>query len=160
MLNVLLNTKNLPGVYISLGKPHLMVKTALTYNKYDISDLVFIDTVGNLGNPDTKGKRVIFLDGPYHLEPLWDIISKGFSHEDEVAQIPMDIVSFFFMDNLEEILVYNNPSKIHHFLKNFSNLIIKYKKIGLITFYRMDNPVVEVFKEEADWVFEAKEEWF
>ena len=52
------------------------------------------------------------------------------------------------------------PSKIHHFLENFAHLMRRYNKVGFITIYRMSNPVVEVFKEDADWVFEAKEEWF
>ena len=160
MLNVLLNKKELPGVYVSLGKPHIMVKNAMVHNKYNINDLVFIDTLGMLGTEEKKGKRVVFLDGPYHLQPLLDTISKGFIGDDEVEKVPMEVVSFFLLDNLEEILIYNNTTKIVHFLKNFSNLMQRYKKTGIITFYRMENPVVQVFREEADWVFEAREEWF
>ena len=78
MVNVLLNKRMLTGVYISLGKPHLMLKTAMTYNGYDISNLVFIDTVSRIGTREVPGKRVIFLDGPYHLGLLLDTISKGF----------------------------------------------------------------------------------
>ena len=160
MVNVLLNKRALTGVYISLGKPHLMVKTAMTYNGYDISNLVFIDTVSKIGNKQMKGKRVMFLDGPYHLELLLDTISKGFLVDGEVVNVPMDTISFFLMDNVDEVLMYNDTTNIVHFLKNFTNLIERYKKIGIITCNTFNNPVVEAFREEAAWIFEAQEEWF
>jgi hypothetical protein len=160
MMNVLLNKRMLTGVYVSLGKPHLMVKTAMTYNGYDISNLVFIDTVSKLGTREVPGKRVIFLDGPYHLELLLDTISKGFLEDNEILNVPMDLITFFYMDNLDEVLVYNETTKIVHFLRNYANLIERYKKIGIITCYTMNNPVVEAFRDEVGWIFEAQEDWF
>ena len=159
-LDALSNVDNIPGVYISLGKPHMNVRRAMEFNGYDTSRITFVDTIGRLGGAETKGKRVIFLDGPFQMDLLMNTISRGFVKDAETNNIPLMSNNYFLIDNMDEMLIYNTPSTVSEFLVNFISLIKKNQKMGLILFHNEENPIYDAIKSDVDHLFYVKDEWF
>ena len=159
-LDALSNASSVPGVYISLGKPHMNVRRAMEFNGFDISRITFVDTLAKLGGGETKGKRVVFLDGPFHLDLLMSTISRGFTKDAETENIPLLSNNYFLLDNMDEMLIYNTPGTVSEFFLNFIALVKTNQKMALILFHNEENPIYNALKSEADHLFYVKDEWF
>lgn len=160
LLDVMMNKRDHPGVYISLGKPHINVKKAMDFNDFISEELYFIDTVWKVGGQMPTGKKVVFLDGPYRLDLLMDTISRGFSKGGEVHWINLEKVDFFLMDNLDDILYYNKPEAIMNFLEHFCSLVKQKQKVAIILIHDENNPIYEEAMKKVDLLIELDKEWF
>lgn len=160
LLDILLNTKKHPGTYISLGKPHVNVKKAMEFNGFKHDNLTFVDTIGKVGMPEKKGKRVHFVDGPYNLSLLFNTISRAFEGDREISEIPMDSNLFFLMDNLDDIVFYNEPDTIVDFTMNFIDMMKSQMKLGIMLFHNENSPVFIALKSQANEVFVVNDDWF
>jgi KaiC/GvpD/RAD55 family RecA-like ATPase len=114
VLRVLANEDNLPGVYITINKPYVVMKRILEENKIKTDKLYFVDCITKTagGEADEGEKNVFYMDSPQNLTGL------GVAMGEAVRAIPEDN-KFLFMDSLSTLLLYHNSgtvAKFSHFL--------------------------------------------
>lgn len=125
LLKGFLDVENLTGYFIALDRPHQYMSYLLHMHNVNQENLWFVDAVTyHSGTKQEPSDKVEFVEGPFHLESLFDIFElidqgKGASY------IAMDRVDFIVVDNISTMLNYNELDQVEKFIKSFNEFIEK-----------------------------------
>ena len=108
----MVNTKGIPGVYVTLNKPYRTMKKNLD-GKIDLRMLIFIDAITkSTGGKINKDDECLYLDTMQNLTDL------GVAIDQAIRAIPSE-EKFLLLDSLSTLLIYSHAgsvSKFIHFL--------------------------------------------
>ena len=109
VLQHLVTTKNLPGVYVSFSKPYDTLKKTLE-DVIDLEMVTIIDgmTMSTVGRPDKK-EECIYLSSLSSLSDLGIVITqavKAIKNENK----------FILIDSLSTLFIYNNQDTVSKFM--------------------------------------------
>lgn len=108
----MVNTKGIPGVYVTLNKPYRTMKKNLE-GKVDLRMLIFIDAITkSTGGKINKDDECLYLDTMQNLTDL------GVAIDQAIRAIPSED-KFLLFDSLSTLLIYSqvgSVSKFIHFL--------------------------------------------
>ena len=108
----MVNTKGIPGVYVTLNKPYRTMKKNLE-GKVDLRMLIFIDAITkSTGGKINKDDECLYLDTMQNLTDL------GVAIDQAIRAIPSED-KFLLFDSLSTLLIYSqvgSVSKFVHFL--------------------------------------------
>ena len=108
----MVNTKGIPGVYVTLNKPYRTMKKNLD-GKVDLRMLIFIDAITkSTGGKINKDDECLYLDTMQNLTDL------GVAIDQAIRAIPSED-KFLLFDSLSTLLIYSQAgsvSKFIHFL--------------------------------------------
>ena len=96
----MVNTKGIPGVYVTLNKPYRTMKKNLD-GKIDLRMLIFIDAITkSTGGKINKDDECLYLDTMQNLTDL------GVAIDQAIRAIPSDD-NFLLFDSLSTLLIYS-----------------------------------------------------
>jgi len=108
----MINTKGIPGVYVTLNKPYRTMKKLLE-DKVDLRMLIFIDAITK-----STGGKMEKTDDCLYLDTMQNLTDLGVAIDQAIRAIPsMD--KFLLFDSLSTLLIYGQAgsvSKFIHFL--------------------------------------------
>jgi hypothetical protein len=119
MLRGLSQERGLPGVFISVDRPHQYMVHLLSMHQIKAENLIFIDAISNF-SADFKvaNANVGFMDGPFRIDRLPMAMSewtKGCNGQ----SLNLSNRGFAIIDNLSALLTYNSFNSVQTFLQNF-----------------------------------------
>ncbi len=119
LLKGLSQDTHLPGVFVSVDRPHQYIVHLLSMHQIKAENLVFIDAISRF-SADSKvaEANVGFLDGPFHIDRLTTAFSEMRWPNDSTSPV-LKGVRFALIDNLSALLTYNRFSSVEHFLRTF-----------------------------------------
>ena len=125
VLKYLINTLKMNGIYVTLNKPYITMRSIFEKSKIDLSRIVFLDVISKTILGDVKSeKNVQFLDSPEDLTNLSiavNILASG-------LQSP----KFLFFDSLSTLLVYNAIGPVTRFAHFLVGRMRKWQINGVI----------------------------
>ena len=114
-LKVLLNQKEMGGVYITISRPYSYLSKVLKERGINTKNLLFIDCISCMaGEMPGERERCIFIESPTSLEEITMYIDRLF----EQVKTPD---KFLFLDSLSTLLIYNSlrsAEEFSHYLIN------------------------------------------
>jgi hypothetical protein len=119
----------MPGIFISVDRPHQYMVHLLTMHQIKAEQITFIDAISRFSAdfkiaPATVG----FVDTPFHVDRLPQAIEKwsvgGNGHTPHLNNF-----DFAMIDNLAALLTYNSYSSVELFLRNFVTVLTEQKKV-------------------------------
>lgn len=112
LTSYMINTKGIPGVYVTLNKPYRTMKKSLE-DVVDLRMLIFIDAITkSTGGKIEKSDECLYLDSMQNLTDL------GVAIDQAIRAIPSED-KFLLFDSLSTLLIYSQSgsvSKFIHFL--------------------------------------------
>jgi hypothetical protein len=119
----------MPGIFISVDRPHQYMVHLLTMHQIRAEHITFIDAISRF-SADFKiaPANVGFVDTPFHVDRLPQAIEKwsasGNGHTPRLGDF-----EFAMIDNLAALLTYNSYSSVELFLRNFVTVLTAQKKV-------------------------------
>ena len=105
----MVNTKGIPGVYVTLNKPYRTMKKNLE-GKVDLRMLIFIDAITkSTGGKITKDDECLYLDTMQNLTDL------GVAIDQAIRAIPNE-EKFLLFDSLSTLLIYSQVGSVAKFI--------------------------------------------
>ncbi len=124
LLKGFLDMKDTKGYFVVLDRPHQYMAYLLHMHDVSQENIWYIDTVTHMSGQERVEKdNVDFVDGPFHIEHLFDAFEPKSKKESNFAS-PEDI-DFVLIDNISSMLNYNSMEKAEEFIKSFKELIDK-----------------------------------
>lgn len=118
--------KNIPGVYVTLNKPFVTMKSVLEKNGVDTKMIIFIDAVTKTaGGKITKTKNCLFIGNPENLSDV------SVAMDQAVRALPGK-EKFLFFDSLSTLLVYNSVQTVARFIHFLAGKMRVWKVKGII----------------------------
>ncbi len=119
MLRGLSQERGLPGIFISVDRPHQYMVHLLSMHQIKAEHLIFIDAISRF-SADFKvaNANVGFIDGPFHIDRLPMAMNewiKGCNGQ----SLNLNNSGFAIIDNLSALLTYNSFNSVQTFLQNF-----------------------------------------
>jgi hypothetical protein len=119
LLKGLSQDTHLPGVFVSVDRPHQYIVHLLSMHQIKADNLVFIDAISRFSaDSKTAEANVGFLDGPFHIDRLTMAFSDMRWPNDGTSPV-LKSVKFALIDNLSALLTYNSFSSVELFLRTF-----------------------------------------
>jgi hypothetical protein len=119
MLRGLSQERGLPGVFISVDRPHQYMVHLLSMHQIKAENLVYIDAISRF-SADFKiaNANVGFMDGPFHIDRL-PIAMNEWIKGCNGQSLNLNNSGFAIIDNLSALLTYNSFNSVQTFLQNF-----------------------------------------
>ncbi|MGD1060769.1 MAG: hypothetical protein ABR879_04865 [Methanomassiliicoccales archaeon] len=119
LLKGLSQDTRLPGVFVSVDRPHQYIVHLLSMHQIKAESLVFVDAISRF-SADSKvaEANVGFFDGPFHIDRLTTALPK-MKWPNNGSSLMLDSVRFALIDNLSALLTYNSFSSVELFLRTF-----------------------------------------
>ena len=119
MLRGLSQERGLPGIFISVDRPHQYMTHLLTMHKIKAEQLVYLDAISRF-SADFKvaSANVSYIDGPFRIDHLPMAMSEWMKNCDGKA-FSANNCSYAIIDNLSTLLTYNSFNSVETFLQNF-----------------------------------------
>jgi hypothetical protein len=119
MLRGLSQERGLPGIFISVDRPHQYMVHLLSMHQIKAESLIFIDAISRF-SADFKvaNANVGFMDGPFRIDRLPVAMNewiKGCNGQ----SLNLNNRGFAIIDNLSALLTYNSFNSVQTFLQNF-----------------------------------------
>jgi hypothetical protein len=109
LLNFLINSKNMPGIYVSLNKPYIAVKRILE-PQINLDMMFVIDGTTKLtGGQCEKNDRCLFIENISNLTDITFIL-------DQALDAITSERKFIVFDSLTTLLAYNSEDAVFKFL--------------------------------------------
>ncbi|MDD1770165.1 MAG: hypothetical protein LUO79_03680 [Methanomassiliicoccales archaeon] len=148
LLKGLSQDTHLPGVFVSVDRPHQYIVHLLSMHQIRADNLVFVDAISRF-SADSKvaEANVGFLDGPFHIDRLTTAFSDMRWPNDGTSPV-LKNVRFALIDNLSALLTYNSYSSVELFLRTFVKVFEPQGNvlIPLIIDSQRSRPLYEVAK--------------
>ena len=112
----LVNTIGIPGVYVTLNKPYMSMKTVLQ-DKIDLRMIIFIDVITK-----STGGKVIDEDNCLYLDNIQNLSDLGIAIDRALEAIPGD-KKFLLFDSLATLEIYNKVETVLKFIYFLSGKI-------------------------------------
>jgi len=123
ILSELTKNMNLKGVYVSLNKPHTVLKDKLKNEDINLKNLFFIDGVSKSVSNQESNEDCAFLTSPDSLTELSLEITKSVNKGN---------TKFVFIDSVSTLLIYSALNKVEKFVHYITNKLRVYKIKGII----------------------------
>jgi hypothetical protein len=132
MLDLLVNKKEMGGVYLSITKPHEFILTTMSLGGVSTKNVFFIDCISLMAGKiqHERMTNVVFVENPSSLEEVSMYLDKMLSR----VQSPK---KFIFLDSLSSLLIYNSDKSVKEFahflinkirLENIAGVILNIEK--------------------------------
>lgn len=112
----LVNTIGIPGVYVTLNKPYMSMKTVLQ-DKIDLRMIIFIDVITK-----STGGKIIDEDNCLYLDNIQNLSDLGIAIDRALEAIPGD-KKFLLFDSLATLEIYNKVETVLKFIYFLSGKI-------------------------------------
>lgn len=151
LIEVSVNIKKEPGVYVTLNKPYATMKKLLE-NKVDLRMLIFIDAFTQpAGGRSEKAEGVLFLSNAEDLTGL------SIALDQAVKSIPSK-QKFVFFDSLSTLLIYNKSGSVAKFIHFLTCKMRLWEIDGVfISLDEEDDQVITKLKMYCDNIIRLKE---
>jgi hypothetical protein len=119
MLRGLSEERNLPGIFISVDRPHQYMIHLLSMHKIKAEQLVYLDAISRF-SADFKvaSANVSYIDGPFRIDHL-PMAMNEWMKSGNGKTLSTGNCSFAIIDNLSTLLTYNSFNSVQIFLQNF-----------------------------------------
>jgi hypothetical protein len=136
MLDILVNERDMGGVYVSITKPYDFIRQAMQGANTPSNDMYFIDCISLMAGKAQQERRenVVFVENPSSLEEVSMYVDRMLGRVKKPKK-------FLFIDSLSSLLIYNSTESVQEFTHSIINKI------------RLDNIIGVIFtidKREAD----------
>ncbi len=122
LLKGFLENEGRGGYFIALDRPHQYMSYLLDMHDISHDRLWFIDTASPVsGQKKVKSKKVNFLEGPFHIEHLFNTFDLKADNQEGFPSISTS--GFIMIDNISSILNYNSIEKVKKFIESFKKLV-------------------------------------
>ena len=126
ILNYLLGTKKIPGVYITLNKPYDILIRELSSNKHDTNLVIFIDCITMLkAGKMARVQNCLFIGTPEKLSDMFVAIDQA------VNSISLN-ERFVFLDSLNTMSMFNSGDIVARFTHQLVARMRNWKVAGII----------------------------
>lgn len=126
ILDYFVNEKKIPGVYVSVNKPYVVIKKSFDKSKIKDDAIIFIDAITQLSGAEMeKTKKCIYLDNP---ESLTDF---GISITEAITALELK-EKFIFFDSVDTLLIYNKQEAVLKFMHFLIGRIRQWNVKGII----------------------------
>jgi len=140
IVRVLTEQNNIPGVYVTLNKPHDTLQEAFKRAKINPDMIIFIDAVTKTaGGKIKKTDKCLFIGSPDNLSDI------SIAMDQAVRALPSK-ERFVFFDSLSTLLLYNDVAIVARFIHFLSTKMRVWKVKGIIVSLRKDKDK-ELFNE-------------
>ncbi len=158
LLKGLLDFEGEKGFFVTLDRPHQYMSYLLQMHEVGQDNLWFIDSVTHVsGTKKEDKKHVNFLEGPFHIEKLFDKIELG---GDLATQsfLSTEKIDFILIDNIATMLNYNEVSRVEEFINSFYDFLKSQDHIlGGVTIDKDSNPELsEILIEYSDYIVDLE----
>ena len=117
ILTILLQEKNLSGIFISLDRPHTYIARILEKRGVPQGNLTYIDTViGISGEKSRSEDNLVQLTSPFCMNIMADVFSPDFFEKRDFKP------GFIVVDNLGALRAFVPDSCIERFLKDLNDV--------------------------------------
>ncbi len=119
MLRGLSQERGLPGIFISVDRPHQYMVHLLSMHQIKAESLIFIDAISRF-SADFKvaNANVGFIDGPFRIDRLPMAMNEWIKGCNDQS-LNLGNRGFAIIDNLSALLTYNSFTSVQLFLQNF-----------------------------------------
>ncbi len=158
LLKGLLDIEGESGFFVVLDRPHQYMSYLLRMHKVNQKNLWFIDGVTHTSGLEREERdNVNFLEGPFHIETLFDNMEFGGMGVEKGFLSP-ESVDFFLIDNIASMLNYNEVNRVESFIISFSDFIKTHSHImGGVTIDKESNPELsEILMEHFDYMIDTE----
>ena len=128
----LIDSENIPGVYVTLNKPFENLAGTLKKEKIDTGMIIFIDAVTKTaGGNVEKTDKCLYIGSPDNLSDI------SIAMDQAVRALPSKN-RFVFFDSLSTLLVYNDVSTVARFIHFLAGKMRVWKVKGIIVSLRKE----------------------
>lgn len=145
----LIDTENIPGVYVTLNKPFETMESILKKEKIDTGMIIFIDAVTKTaGGKVEKTDKCLYIGAPDNLSDI------SIAMDQAVRALPSK-GRFVFFDSLSTLMVYNNVSTVARFIHFLAGKMRVWKVKGIIVSLRKekDQELIDELMQFCDVTF-------
>ena len=122
----LINSENIPGVYVTLNKPFRIMKEIFKKEKINFEMVIFIDAVTKTaGGEIKKTDNCLFIGSPENLSDI------SIAMDQAVRAVPAE-EKFVFFDSLNTLLIYNKVTTVARFIHFLAGKMRIWKVKGII----------------------------
>lgn len=146
ILDYLVNTKKVNGIYVTMREPYDSLAEILKKKKIDVNKLIIIDAIsGVMGKEKYEAENCIVLPGPTSLTDVAIKITETYHSKN---------IQFLLMDSLSTLLLYNTEAKAMRFTHYLVTKLRKLKLSGIILSLEkeMDKKLIKSVFEFCDKV--------
>jgi hypothetical protein len=119
MLRGLAQERGLPGIFLSVDRPHQYMVHLLSMHQIKSENLIFIDAISNFSADFKVAKaNVGFMDGPFRIDHL-PVAMNEWIKSCNGQSLNFNNRGFAIIDNLSALLTYNSFNSVQTFLQNF-----------------------------------------
>ena len=122
LLRYFLQEMNLRGIFITVDRPHQYIGYLLKLHGIPQKKLLFIDTVSNISgeNYSDKGSNVCFMDGPYQVGFLDEIIDNCYEAGDiPKSNVDLKEFDFILIDDIAALAKYTDYDKMKELINSY-----------------------------------------
>ena len=126
MLRGLSQERGLPGIFISVDRPHQYMVHLLSMHQIKAENLIYIDAISRF-SADFKvaNANVGFIDGPFRIDRLPMAMNEWIKGSNGQS-LNLSNSGFAIIDNLSTLLTYNSFNSVQTFLQNFIQAVHSY----------------------------------
>ena len=119
LLRGLSQDRSLPGLFVSVDRPHQYMVHLLSMHHIKAERLMYIDAISRF-SADCKiaPANVGFVDGPFHIDKLPAAMSE-YNSSDDGKKTGLKDCRYAIVDNLSALLTYNSFGSVELFLRDF-----------------------------------------
>ncbi len=146
LLKALLRERKMPGIFVSVDRPHQYKAHLLRIHGVHTSNLRFLDVIGRF-SADRKIEQVSmnFVDTPFQVESLPEMLRCYMNAPGPGPSSPG--CTFGVIDNITSLLTYNSYASVERFLRN---LVVLAKSWGeIIIVFTLDREKSGLLYETA-----------
>lgn len=133
IVKILVNEKNIPGVYVTLNKPYEIMQRLFQMNDIDKRLVIFIDATSR-GDGTKKSDNCLCIGNPEKLSDMCIAMDQA------IKALPTE-EKFLIFDSLNTLAVFNNQGIVARFVHFLAGKIREWKIKGIIiTFEKETSP--------------------
>lgn len=160
LLKGLLDIEEESGFFVVLDRPHQYMSYLLHMHEISQDKLWYVDTMTHMSGGKKESKdNVDFLEGPFHIENLFNKFELQESTNIGEGVISPKDMDFFLIDNVSTMLNYNTMDRVEEFIGSFRDFIDSHTHLmGGVTIDRDSHPELsEILVDHFDYMVDIEE---
>lgn len=123
LLKLLSEQLQMPGVFVSVDRPHQYVTHLLRMHQINPAKLTFVDLIGRFSGDRKQGTSSVgFVDGPFHASSIPETLGQwNVGIDDNVVNLKN--CEFAIIENLASLLPYNGYAAVESFLRDLVRVL-------------------------------------
>ncbi len=123
LLKAISEELDLPGIFISVDRPHQYMIHLLKIHQIKPSRLTFIDLIGRLSGDTKAGSASVgFIGSPFRIDSFLEALKRWSATAGDGA-VSLKDCRFVMMDNIATLLTYNSYTTVESLLRNFVSML-------------------------------------